>query len=71
MLGSLERYMTPTLDAALLISYRAGADLGQTLDRLESDAFLGERKSLVLMRQQSCPAYCNLNCDEAFQLLND
>ena len=71
MLGSLERYMTPTLDTALLISYRAGVDLGQTSDRLESDAFLGERKSLVLMRQQSCPAYCNLNCDKAFRLLND
>ena len=31
--------MTPTLDTALLISSRAGADLGPTLDRLESDAF--------------------------------
>ena len=28
--GPLERYMMPTLDAALLISSRAGADLGQT-----------------------------------------
>ena len=30
VLGPLERYMTPTLDVALLISSRAGADLGQT-----------------------------------------
>ena len=29
MLGPLERYMTPTLDAALLISSMAGADLGR------------------------------------------
>ena len=36
VLGRLERYMTPTLDSALLISSRAGADLGQTLDRLKS-----------------------------------
>ena len=28
VLGLLERYMTPTLDTALLISSRAGADLG-------------------------------------------
>ena len=28
VLGPLERYATPTLDAALLISSRAGADLG-------------------------------------------
>ena len=32
--------MTPTLDAALLISSRAGADLGRTSDRLESNASL-------------------------------
>ena len=42
MLGPLTRYMTPTLDAALLMcgspeggratSSRAGADLGRTLD---------------------------------------
>ena len=38
VLGPLERYMTPTLDAALLISSTAGADLGRTSDRLESDA---------------------------------
>ena len=31
-LGPLERYMTHTLDAALLSSSRAGADLGRTLD---------------------------------------
>ena len=37
MLGPLERYMTPTLDAALLISSRAGTDLGLTSD-VESDA---------------------------------
>ena len=30
VLGPLERYMIPTLDSALLISYRAGADLGRT-----------------------------------------
>ena len=29
MLGPLERYMTPTLDSALLISSWAGADLGR------------------------------------------
>ena len=29
VLGSLERYMTPTLDSAVLISSRAGADLGR------------------------------------------
>ena len=34
VLGPLERYMTPTLDAALLISSKAGADLGQTSDRI-------------------------------------
>ena len=28
VLGLLERYMTPTLDSTLLISSRAGADLG-------------------------------------------
>ena len=32
VLGPLERYMTPTLDATLLISSWAGADLGRTLD---------------------------------------
>ena len=32
VLGPLERYITPTLDAALLSSSRAGADLGRTLD---------------------------------------
>ena len=30
MLEPLERYMTPTLDAALLSSSKAGADLGPT-----------------------------------------
>ena len=34
VLGPLERYMMPTLDLALLMSSRAGADLGRTLDRL-------------------------------------
>ena len=38
VLGPLERYITPTLDSALLISSRAGADLGRASDRLESDA---------------------------------
>ena len=28
-MGLLERYVMPTLDAALLVSSRAGADLGQ------------------------------------------
>ena len=40
MLGPLERYMTPTLDAALLSSSRAGADLGRTSD-VESDVSPG------------------------------
>ena len=40
MLGPLEQYMTPALDAALLITSRAGADLGRTSDRLESDLLL-------------------------------
>ena len=35
MLGPLEQYMTPTHDAALLYSSRAGSDLGRTLDRFE------------------------------------
>ena len=36
VLGPLERYITPTLDAALLCSSRAGSDLGRTSDRLRS-----------------------------------
>ena len=32
VLGPLERYVMPTLDAALLCSSRAGSDLGRTLD---------------------------------------
>ena len=40
VLGPLEQYMTPALDAALLITSRAGADLGRTSDRLESDLLL-------------------------------
>ena len=36
VLGPLERYMTPTLDAALLNSSRAGSDLGRTSDWLRS-----------------------------------
>ena len=36
VLGLLERYMTTTLDAALLNGSRAGVDLGRTLD-VESD----------------------------------
>ena len=31
----LEQYMTPTLDAALLCSSRAGSDLGRKSDRFE------------------------------------
>ena len=38
--------MTPTLDAALLISSRAGADLGRTLDRLEFDAFFRQEEEV-------------------------
>ena len=34
LLGPLEWYMTLTLDSALLISSRTGADLGQTSERL-------------------------------------
>ena len=34
VLGPLEQYMTPTLDSALLISSRAGADLGRLIIRL-------------------------------------
>ena len=40
MLGPLERYMTPSLDVALLSSSKAGADLGRTSD-IESDASPG------------------------------
>ena len=36
MLGLLERYMTPTLDSAMLFSSRAGADLGRASDGLRS-----------------------------------
>ena len=43
VLGPLERYMTPTLDSALLISSRAGADLGQMSDRLRSFIRLSRR----------------------------
>ena len=32
VLGPLERYMTPTLETALLSSSRVGTDLGQMLD---------------------------------------
>ena len=35
VLGPLERYMTPTFDAALLYSSRAGSDLGRTSDWFE------------------------------------
>ena len=35
VLGPLERYMIPTLDAALLCSCRAGADLGRMSDAFE------------------------------------
>ena len=48
VLGSPERYMTPTLDSALLISSKAGADLGQTLDRLR---YLLELISLLLKHE--------------------
>ena len=36
MLGPRERYMTPTLDSALLCSSREGADLGRASDGLRS-----------------------------------
>ena len=35
MLGPLERYMTPTLDTAMLYSSRVGSDLGHTSDWFE------------------------------------
>ena len=41
VLGLLEQYMTPTLDAALLCSSRAGADLGRKSDRFEELCQLG------------------------------
>ena len=47
--GPLERYMTPTLDMALLSSSRAGADLGWTSD-VESDVSPGwEEEDLPLI----------------------
>ena len=41
VLGPLERYMTPTLDAALLCSSRAGSDLGCKSDWFEELCQLG------------------------------
>ena len=41
VLGRLKLYMTPTLDAALLCSSRAGSDLGRTSDRFEELCQLG------------------------------
>ena len=41
VLGPLERYMTPTLDVALLCSSRVGSDLGRTSDRFEELCQLG------------------------------
>ena len=35
VLGPLERYLTPTLDAALLCSSRASSDLGHMADGFE------------------------------------
>ena len=35
MLGPLELYMMPTLDAALLCSSRAGSNLGRKSDKFE------------------------------------
>ena len=71
MLGPLEWYVTPTtptLDAALLISSRAGADLSRMSDRLEFDAFLGERERSMLIetRFYTDLALCNGNCDIIF-----
>ena len=41
VMGPLERYITQTLDVALLCSSRAGSDLGQTSDRFEELCQLG------------------------------
>ena len=41
VLGLLEQYMTPTLDAALLCSSRAGSDLGRKSNRFEELCQLG------------------------------
>ena len=41
VLGPLEWYMTPTLDASLLCSSRAVSDLGRTSDRFEELCQLG------------------------------
>ena len=49
VLGPLEWYMTPTLDAALLISSRMGADLGRTSNRLEYDAINGETFAIAII----------------------
>ena len=59
VLGPLEWYMSPTLDAALLNSSRAGSDLSQMLDRFEE-----------LCQLESCSASSNWNCNKVFPLLN-
>ena len=41
VLGVLEQYMTPTHDAVLLSSSRAGSDLGRKSDRFEELCQLG------------------------------
>ena len=48
MLGPLEQYMTPTLDAALLISSWAGADLGRTSDRLNDGVGKSRLKVVII-----------------------
>ena len=68
VLGQLERYMTPTLDSALLISSWVGADLGKTSDRLES---LTANIDACIINPRRDPTFYNLNCDTEFPLLND
>ena len=70
--------MTPTLDSALYISSRAGADLGRTSDRLESIITRLLHSLNLTVNIEACiinpprdPAFYNLNCDKEFPLLND
>ena len=59
MLGPLERYMTCTLDAALLSSSRAGADLGGTLDFYQ----LTSKACIVNTRERTRCLIAILICD--------
>ena len=63
-MGPLERYMTPALDVVLLISSRAGADLGRTLDKeCEFDAFTLQATTagllilVTFMQILGCPVF--------------